>query len=145
VRRDLDDLDDAEDVGGAKPEHVLHPYHRRQCVDVGPQPVEHMAAPVGALVHERETELLEAHGVQEQQIRTRVLGKVARRLRHELVRERDSLVVDLVGAGDEGDVGHAVARGGGQHCRDGTTEAALDVVKVHVGARMALPAVGPGV
>ena len=65
--------------------------------------------------------------VDEQQAAARVLGQVARRLREELVRQRDALVVDDVGLRQVGDVGHAGRRRGGEHGRDGALEARREV------------------
>ena len=49
---------DPVDVGGAQLEHVLHARQRRDRVDVVAQLLEHRAPPLGALVDERQAELV---------------------------------------------------------------------------------------
>ena len=72
VRRDAGDIDDPEDVGGAQPEHVLHAREGGDRVDVGPQLLEQVTAPLGALVDEREPELVVGERLDEQQAGPRV-------------------------------------------------------------------------
>ena len=66
-------------------------------------------------------------GCDEDQAAGRVLGQVAGRLRHELVRQRDALGVDRVGPGQVGHVRHARRRRGGEDRRDHPREALLEV------------------
>ena len=64
-RHDLLDVAHAVDVGGAQPEDVLHALQRGQCVDVLAQALEDRAAPFGALVHQRQAELVVRRRVDE--------------------------------------------------------------------------------
>ena len=60
--------------------------------------LEQRAASLGALVLQDQLEAVVGEGIDDHHARTRVLGEVADRLREELVRERDVLVVDHVHA-----------------------------------------------
>ena len=76
-----------------------------------PQPVEHRTPPLGALVAQRAggTRRRSAGSIR-QHAGLRVLDQVLRRLREELVRQRDPLVVDHADLGQVGDVRDAVGR-----------------------------------
>ena len=123
--RDPIELDDAVDVGAPQLEDPLHAGERGDGFDVAVQPLEHRAAPLGALVAQHEPVLVVGDRVDEQHARGRVLGEVAHRLREELVRQRDALVVDEVHPGQVGHVRRAVGRRSRDHRRDDALEAAL--------------------
>ena len=151
------DLHHAVHVGRAELEHVLHAGERGDGVDIAVEALEHRAAALGPLVHQRQPVLVVVQRVEHDQARARVLGEVARRLREELVRERDPLVVDAVHLRDVGDVRHAVGARRGDDCGDRAFEARRDVTQGDVGGgcrvgighhddtSIAAPAPGPGV
>ena len=150
------DLVDDEDVGRTQAEHVTH---SRQCgdlVDVVAQSFEDGSTSIGALVAKRQPVLGEADGVEDDQRGPRVLGHVARRLRHELVREREPFGIDLMDERHVGDVRDPAPAGGRHDRRDATIEAAakvsqaertvVDGLGAHSAVRsIATPALGPGV
>ena len=125
------------------------PLERRQGVDVGPQPLEHRASPLGALVDQPQAELLVGPRVDQQHAGPRVLGQVPGRLGEELVREGHPLVVDEVDAGQVGDVRGAVGRRGGDDRRHRPLEAEAGATRASPGHDVApgrrAPAPGPGV
>jgi hypothetical protein len=147
------EVEHAVDVRGAQLEHVLHAGERRDGVHIGAQLLEDLAPAFGALVEQLESVLVVVLGVDEQHLRTRVLGEVASRLREELVRQRDALVVDGVHAREVGDVRHALGGARRDHGRDGTAEATVKVRDGEDGAvrrrhrapLQGVPARGPGV
>ena len=120
------------DVGGPELEDLHHPAEGGEGVDVAAQPLEHRPAPLGALVHDGQPVLVVGHRIHQQHARPRVLGQVLHGLREELVRQRDSLVVDPVHPRQVRDVRRAVGRRGGDHRRDGAAEAALQLRQLHV-------------
>ena len=145
------DVEDPIDVGGPQLEHVAHARERGDHVDVLPKPLEHPAATLGALVHDRQAELVVGDGIDDQEAGPWVLGQVATGLREELVRQRDVVVVDDADARQVGDVGRAVGRGRGDDRRHHALEADVQVAQrehrvAHVGSTArGAPAPGPGV
>ena len=113
----------------AQLEDVLHAGERSDRVDVTPEPFEQRAPPLRPLVREEQPVAVVTQRVDDDDGRPRVLGEVARRLREELVRQRDVLVVDHVHAREVGDVGHTVGRRGRDLGRDDAFEAGLDVAQ----------------
>ena len=109
------------------------------------------AAALGALVRHGEPPLVVRMRIDEQDARAWVLREVSRRLREELVRERDAFVVDATDLGEKRDVGRAVGRRGRDHrghraLEAGCRASASDTCSRRDGrAGIGVPAAGPGV
>ena len=105
------------------PEHVrrleledtLHLVEGSRLVDVFAQPVEDRSPAHSALEHHRQPVLVVRRWVDKHHRRRGVLGQVPRRLREELIGERDVLVVDISDAREVGDVRDARR---GRRCDD---------------------------
>lgn len=93
VRQRPLDANHPVDVSPPKVKYVLHAVQRGDSIHVVAQVLERGTPPLGPLVHDRHPVLVVRARVDHEQARPRVLGKVAGRLREELVRQGDAFAV----------------------------------------------------
>lgn len=143
----------------AQLEHPVQAHVLGKLIDIVAQPFEHRAATLGALVDELQVELLVGHRVDEQQAGQRIDREVAGRLRHELVRDRHPVLVDLVHPRDVGDVRTTLCVNCADDRGDPALVAALEASERellltrlvrssdvdHLDSGIGAPAIGPGV